>query len=153
MDNVKKQSYLGPFITMVILMSLVGLITNINQQFQAPMQAAFLKEAIPVKDMLATFINFSFFLAYLLMGNLSANTIQKHGYRSTLVRGLIILLFAFGIFEISALLFDRFPHTSPLAKVSECRMHISYSYWARLLRERRLPSCRPPSILILWRAM
>ncbi|GAE17487.1 L-fucose-proton symporter [Bacteroides pyogenes] len=109
MDNVKKQSYLGPFITMVILMSLVGLITNINQQFQAPMQAAFLKEAIPVKDMLATFINFSFFLAYLLMGNLSANTIQKHGYRSTLVRGLIILLFAFGIFEISALLFDRFP--------------------------------------------
>lgn len=109
MSNVQKQSYLGPFITMVILMSLVGLITNINQQFQAPMQAAFLKDAAPVKDMLATFINFSFFLAYLLMGNLSANTIQQHGYRGTLVRGLIILLCAFGIFEVSALMFDAFP--------------------------------------------
>ena len=36
------QSYLVPFIIMVVLMSLVGLITNLNGQFQAPMKAAFL---------------------------------------------------------------------------------------------------------------
>ena len=39
--KTNSQSYLGPFITMVVLMSLVGLITSINQQFQAPMQAAY----------------------------------------------------------------------------------------------------------------
>ena len=33
------QSYLVPFIIMVVLMSLVGLITNLNGQFQAPMKA------------------------------------------------------------------------------------------------------------------
>ena len=39
------QSYLVPFIIMVVLMALVGLITNLNGQFQAPMQAAFLQKS------------------------------------------------------------------------------------------------------------
>ena len=79
MNKVKtnSQSYLGPFITMVILMSLVGLITSINQQFQAPMQAAYLRQAGDLENTLATLINFSFFLAYLVMGNVAAKAIDK----------------------------------------------------------------------------
>ncbi|WP_238320033.1 hypothetical protein [Porphyromonas macacae] len=44
MNGVKQQqpNYLVPFIIMVVLMSLIGLITNLNQQFQGPMQAAYL---------------------------------------------------------------------------------------------------------------
>lgn len=107
----QKQSYVGPFITMVILMSLVGLITNINQQFQAPIQAALLSETGSLKNVFATAINFSFFLAYLVMGNFSANNIQKNGYRSTLVKGLIILILGFGLFETSAYMFETSPST------------------------------------------
>ncbi len=109
MTSTSKQNYLGPFITMVILMSLVGLITNINQQFQSPMQAAFLKGAGDLKNTFATLINFTFFLAYLVMGNLSAKTIDKHGYRGTLSRGLIILLCGFAIFQAAAFMFDSNP--------------------------------------------
>lgn len=100
------QNYFGPFITMVILMSLVGFITVVNQQFQAPMQAAFLKEAGDLKNTLATVITFAFFLAYLVMGGVSAKSLVNNGYRGTLVRGLLILIGAFVVFELSAFQFE-----------------------------------------------
>lgn len=104
MSNTKQNvNYVGPFITMVVLMSLVGFITVMNQQFQAPMQAAYLSQAGDMINTLTTFITFSFFLAYLLMGGLSAKSLGAYGYRGTLLRGLIILVAAFGIFELSAL--------------------------------------------------
>lgn len=91
---------------MVILMSLVGFITVVNQQFQAPMQAAFLSEAGDLRNTLATVITFSFFLAYLVMGGASAKSLVNHGYRGTLVRGLIILILSFVVFELSAYQFE-----------------------------------------------
>ncbi len=103
--KTNSQNYLGPFITMVVLMALIGLITNINQQFQGPMQAAFLSESGDLKNTLTTLINFAFFLAYLVMGNTAARAIDKAGYRGALIRGLLILLGAFVIFELSAFQF------------------------------------------------
>ncbi len=99
-------NYVGPFITMVVLMSLVGFITVMNQQFQAPMQAAFLSQAGDMTNTLTTLITFSFFLAYLVMGGLSAKTLDSNGYRGTLMRGLIILIAAFGVFLLSAYQFS-----------------------------------------------
>ena len=101
-----KQNYLGPFITMVILMALVGFITVVNQQFQLPLKSAFLSKAGDLQNTLTTLITFSFFLAYLVMGNVGAKSIDSVGYRSSLVRGLIILIAAFGIFELSAYQFS-----------------------------------------------
>lgn len=95
-------NYVGPFITMVVLMSLVGFITVMNQQFQAPMKAAFLSQAGDMVNTLTTLITFSFFSAYLFMGGVGAKSLDNNGYRGTLLRGLIILISAFGIFEISA---------------------------------------------------
>jgi FHS family L-fucose permease-like MFS transporter len=99
-----KQSvnYLGPFITMVVLMALVGFITVMNQQFQAPMKAAYLSQAGDMTNTLTTFITFSFFLAYLVMGGVGAKSLDSNGYRGTLMRGLMILILAFGVFELSA---------------------------------------------------
>ncbi len=98
----KTQNYLGPFVTMVVLMALVGFITVVNQQFQAPMKAAFLTDAGDLTYTLTTFITFSFFLAYLVMGGAGAKSLSSVGYRGTLIRGLIILLFSFILFELSA---------------------------------------------------
>lgn len=126
--KTNSQSYLGPFITMVVLMSLVGLITSINQQFQAPMQAAYLRQAGDLENTLATLINFSFFLAYLVMGNTAAKTIDKVGYRGALIRGLIILLAGFSLFELSALQFTMFQNTVTIAGAT-----IPYAYFIFLL--------------------
>lgn len=103
MSNTKQNvNYVGPYIIMVVLMSLVGFITVMNQQFQAPMQTAFLSQAGAMKNTLTTLITFSFFLAYLAMGSVSAKSLDANGYRGTLLRGLIILVAAFGVFELSA---------------------------------------------------
>ncbi len=126
--NTKKQNYLGPFITMVILMALVGLITSINQQFQAPMQAAYLSKAGDLTYTLTTLIVFSFFLAYLVMGSTSAKTIDRVGYRGTLIRGLIILIVGFAIFELSAFQFERFGNVVNVAGAT-----IPYAYFIFLV--------------------
>lgn len=108
MNNTKQQnvSYVGPFITMVILMALVGFITVLNQQFQAPLQAAYLSKSGEIKNTLATLITFSFFLAYLVIGPASAKSLAKVGYRGTLLKGLLILVLALIVFEISAYYFE-----------------------------------------------
>ncbi len=130
MDNTnQKVNYVGPFITMVILMALVGFITVVNQQFQAPMQAAFLSQAGDLKNTLATVITFSFFLAYLVMGGVSAKSLVNNGYRGTLVRGLIILIAAFGIFELSAYQFEA-SHGSTITLGS---VTIPYAYFIFIL--------------------
>ncbi|MGL5682931.1 MAG: MFS transporter [Marinifilaceae bacterium] len=101
-------SYVGPFITMVVLMALVGFLTVLNQQFQAPLQAAFLSEAGDLKNTLTTFITFSFFLAYLVMGTPSAKMVDKIGYRGTLINALLILVGGLALFEVSAYHYDQF---------------------------------------------
>ena len=100
------QSYLVPFIIMVVLMALVGLITNLNGQFQAPMQAAFLQKSGSLTNALTTLITFAFFSGYLAMGIPSAKCIEKKGYKNTLITGLFGLIAAFGLYELSAYVFE-----------------------------------------------
>jgi len=100
------QSYLVPFIIMVVLMALVGLITNLNGQFQAPMQAAFLQKSGSLTNALTTLITFAFFSGYLAMGIPSAKSIEKKGYKKTLIIGLFGLIAAFGLYELSAYIFE-----------------------------------------------
>ena len=126
--KTNSQSYLGPFITMVVLMSLVGLITSINQQFQGPMQAAYLRQSGDLTNTLTTLINFSFFLAYLVMGSTAAKAIDKVGYRGALIRGLLILLAGFALFELSAIQFTLMPNTIQIAGAT-----IPYAYFVFLL--------------------
>lgn len=95
-------NYTGPFIVMVVLMALIGFLTVLNQQFQAPLQAAFLQQAGDLKNTLTTLLTFTFFLAYLVMGTPSAKVVDKKGYRWTLVLALVILVAGLGIFELSA---------------------------------------------------
>lgn len=102
----KAPTHLRPFIFMVILMALIGFITSLNQQFQAPLKETFLAESGVLKNAFATFITFSFFLSYLLMGPVSARYLQRCGYKKTLLKGIVVVAFSLVIFELSALSFQ-----------------------------------------------
>ena len=91
---------------MVILMALIGFITSLNQQFQAPLKETFLAESGALKNAFATFITFSFFLSYLLMGPVSARYLQRCGYKKTLLKGIVVVAFSLIVFELSALSFQ-----------------------------------------------
>lgn len=121
----KTNSFLAPFVAMLVLMALIGFITSINQQFQAPIKTAFLKDAGSMQNTLATLLNFAFFLAYLAMGPVSAGYLNRNGYKKTIVLGLIILAGGVGIFELSALQYQYLP-VAPIHLGEGVSIPISY---------------------------
>lgn len=129
-SSQRTAGYLVPFISMVVMMALIGLITSINQQFQAPIREAFLARAGTLKNTLATLLSFSFFLAYLVMGTVSAKYLDKKGYKQTIVMGLIILACGLAIFEVAALVFQYLP---PMYLSLAAHAEVPVSYFIFLL--------------------
>jgi len=111
MSNTKSQvNYIVPFITMVLLFFIVGFLTVVNQQFQAPLKEALLSGAGDIKNTLATLITFSWFLAYPFTGGIGARWVDKYGYKGTLIRALGVLLIGLAVFEASVLQIVYLPY-------------------------------------------
>ncbi|GJM62198.1 MFS transporter [Persicobacter diffluens] len=97
----QETNYTKPFIILVALFFVVGFLTTANGQFQAPLKTAFLANAGNLKNTLVTLITFAFFMGYPAMGGVSSRWIDKLGYRNTLIRGLVMLVAALGVFRLS----------------------------------------------------
>ena len=108
MEN-KKTNYLGPFLSMVFLFLVVGFLTTANSQFQGPLKEAFLSNAGSLKNTFATLITFSWFLAYPVCGPIGSSWVNKHGYKGTLVRGLVLMTVGLLLFFASSEFTVRFP--------------------------------------------
>lgn len=104
-STTPKTNYIGPFIFMVLLMALIGFVTNLNQQFQEPLKHAFLQQAEEASNTLGQMFVFSFFLAYLLIGPLASNFLNRHGYKRTLTVGLLGVILSVIIFEASTMIY------------------------------------------------
>lgn len=109
MNNITETStgrtaanYLTAFVTMVILFFVVGFLTTVNTQFQAPLRQTLLDGMGSLKNTFATLITFSWFLAYPVCGGLGSRWINRYGYRTTLVAGLIMMSIGLLIFFLSA---------------------------------------------------
>jgi len=104
MNNKQTQTnYLVPFITMAILFFLVGFLTVVNQQFQAPLKSVLLSNAGNLKNTLTVLITFVWFMAYPLTSGIGARMVDKHGYKGMLIRGLMTLVAGLIIFELAVL--------------------------------------------------
>ena len=95
-------NYLGPFITMVFLFFIVGFLTTANTQFQGPLKETLLANVGGLKNTFATLITFSWFLAYPICGGVGAAWVNKHGYKGTLLRGLIVMAAGLALFFASS---------------------------------------------------
>ena len=109
-------------------MSLGGLITSLNQQFQSPMKAAFLLMGGGMKNILTSCITFSFFLAFLIMGAPSAKYIENNGYKKTLITGLVILMGSFGIYELSAYIFETVDMATFAPVIEQAKAQEAFEY-------------------------
>lgn len=96
-------SYVGPFVTMVLLFFVVGFLTTANTQFQKPLQEVFLSEAGSFKNTFAMLITFSWFLAYPLSGGVGARWVDRAGYRATLIRALLVMIAGMALICLSSL--------------------------------------------------
>ena len=95
-------NYVGPFLAMVFLFLVVGFLTTVNSQLQGPLQSAFLSQAEGLKNTLATLVTFSWFLAYPVCGSVGSRWINRHGYKGTLVRGLMVMVSGLALYFLSA---------------------------------------------------
>ena len=125
MNKIKQEvSYVGPFITLVFLFFIVGFLTTANGQFQGPLKAAFLNHAGDLKNTFATLISFSWFLAYPLTGGIGSTWVNKFGYKGTLIRALLIMIFGLGIFFLSSWYYEQFP--SSIVQISSAIIPFGY---------------------------
>ena len=123
--NTAQQNKLGPFIVLIFIYFLVGFLTTVNGQCQAPLKIAFLIHAGELKNTFITLISFSFFLAYLLNGTLGYKWINKFGYKKTLIRGLLVMVWGLTVFFFSSWFTVRYENLNVLIAGA----HIPYGYF------------------------
>lgn len=94
----------GPFLLLTFIYFIVGFLTTVNGQCQGPLKIAFLSEVTDTKNSLATLISFAFFLGYLLNSSKAGRMLDKIGYKQTLVRSMVVMVFGLAFYLASALI-------------------------------------------------
>lgn len=93
-----------PFLLLTFIYFIVGFLTTVNGQCQGPLKIAFLSEVTDTKNSLATLISFAFFLGYLLNSSKTGRMLDKIGYKQTLVRSMVVMVFGLAFYLASALI-------------------------------------------------
>ena len=94
----------GPFLLLTFIYFIVGFLTTVNGQCQGPLKIAFLSEVTDTKNSLATLISFAFFLGYLLNSSKTGRMLDRIGYKKTLVRSMVVMVFGLAFYLASALI-------------------------------------------------
>lgn len=94
----------GPFLLLTFIYFIVGFLTTVNGQCQGPLKIAFLSEVTDTKNSLATLISFAFFLGYLLNSSKTGKMLDRIGYKKTLVRSMVVMVFGLAFYLASALI-------------------------------------------------
>ncbi len=94
---------LAPFVLLTFIYFIVGFLTTVNGQFQAPLQIAFLSEVEFLRNTLTTLIPFTFFLGYLINSPLGGKWIGKVGYKKTMLRALLYMIGGVVLYLVAAL--------------------------------------------------
>lgn len=88
----KANNAILPFVIITFIYFIVGFLTTVNEQLQAPLKFTFLSQAGGLKNTFTTLISFFFFLGYLLNGTLGSKWVNAFGYKSTILRGLFFMI-------------------------------------------------------------
>lgn len=99
-----------PFLIITFIYFIVGFLTTVNEQLQAPLKFTFLAEAGNLKNTLTTAISFCFFLGYLINGSLGGRWVNAVGYKKTILRGLLFIFSGLTIYLFSTWWGTKFPH-------------------------------------------
>lgn len=120
---------LGPFIVLIFIYFIVGFLTTVNGQCQAPLKTAFLTDAGSLKNTFVTLISFFFFLGYLVNGTLGSRWIERLGYKRTLIRALGVMVAGLMVFFSSAWFTMHYEQLS----VRIASAYVPYGYFIFLL--------------------
>lgn len=100
--NAQKTNNTGPFIVLTFVFFIVGFMTIINGQCQGPLKVAFLEHAGGLRNTLTTMISFCFFSGFLVNGAIGGKWINRYGYKTSLLRGLLVMIAGMSVYLISS---------------------------------------------------
>lgn len=106
--NNQQSNALNPFLVLTFIFFIIGLMTTINGQCQGPMKIAFLEQAGDLKNTLATLISFCFFTGFLINSIISSKWINCYGYKTPLLRGLVVMTIALLTYCLSSFVDERY---------------------------------------------
>lgn len=101
-----KVSSLGPFILLAFIFFIVGFMTIVNGQCQGPLKVAFLTHAGELTNTLTTLISFCFFLGFLVNGSTGSKWINRYGYKTALLRGMLVMAAGLSVYFLSSVFAD-----------------------------------------------
>ena len=108
--DAKNRNSILPFAIITFIYFIVGFLTTVNEQLQAPLKFTFLAEAGGFKNTFTTLISFFFFLGYLLNGPLGGKWVNAFGYKNTILRGLLFMLSGLTMYLCSSWFGYQYPH-------------------------------------------
>ena len=88
MTASKSPASVFPFAIITFIYFIIGFLTTVNEQLQAPLRFTLLAHAGSLKNTLTTLISFFFFSGYLINGTLGSKWVNRFGYKNTILRGL-----------------------------------------------------------------
>lgn len=98
-----------PYIVVTFIYFIVGFLTTVNEQLQAPLKFTYLADAGSLKNTFTTLISFFFFLGYLVNGTLGSRWVNAHGYKKTILRGLLFIVLGLSVYLCSTWIGNTFP--------------------------------------------
>lgn len=98
-----------PFVIITFIYFIVGFLTTVNEQLQAPLKFTFLSQAGGLKNTFTTLISFFFFLGYLLNGTLGSKWVNAFGYKNTILRGLFFMISGLFMYLLSSWFGYQYP--------------------------------------------
>lgn len=108
---MKTQKYgIAPFLVLTFIYFIVGFMTTVNGQCQGPLKVAFLADAKRLRNTFTTLISFFFFLGYLLNSPLGGKWIDRHGFKTTVLRALWIMTAGVLLYALSSWLSNNCSH-------------------------------------------
>ncbi|MDC8104668.1 MFS transporter [Chryseobacterium sp. PTM-20240506] len=107
--KIKSDSSILPFAIITFIYFIVGFLTTVNEQLQAPLKFTFLAHAGGLKNTFTTLISFFFFLGYLLNGTLGSKWVNAFGYKNTILRGLFFMISGLMMYLCSSWVGYQFP--------------------------------------------
>ncbi|MGM5630954.1 MFS transporter [Apibacter raozihei] len=94
MNDTKVSNTLGPYLVLTFVFFILGFMTTINGQCQGPLKILFLDQAGELKNTLTNLISFCFFSGFAISSLISSKWINRHGYKTPLLRGLVLMVIA-----------------------------------------------------------
>lgn len=107
--DTKTNTSIFPFAIITFIYFIVGFLTTVNEQLQAPLKFTFLSHAGSLKNTFTTLISFFFFLGYLLNGTLGSKWVNAFGYKNTILRGLLFMISGLFMYLFSSWFGFKFP--------------------------------------------